>query len=392
MFLLRFFRFITGYVVFSGTGGFSERFLNLCSLNNITIWDIRSQSGNFTAKTSIACYKKIRPCAKRSGVKLRATEKCGLPFIIRPYLKRKGLIAGAVVSVAIVSLLSSCIWTINVTGNEKYTDEQIISLAASYGITPGTFRSSIDPKAIRENIKATVDGINWFSVNIDKTAVSLEVLESSGSSEILDLSTPCNIVSAVDGELLALEVYTGDAAITPGNAVTKGDLLISGVVERADGSSDFVHARGNAVIRTKREITKTITNTDRCYCLSEKDNGYSLYLFSLEIPVKHAKDNALSRTEKAMLQYDSLALPLGIITYSKTALKEEILELNSSQAALLCGYCVFCEEQKIMQNAETEEKAVTLLQEENSVTVTISYINHEKSGTEYYFIVEDNQY
>lgn len=390
MFLLRFFRFLTGYIVFSGTGGFSERFLNLCSLNNITIWDIRSQNGSFTAKTSISCYKKIRPCAKRSGMKLKATAKCGLPFIIRPYTKRKGLIAGAALSLVIVTILSSCVWTINVSGNEKYTDEQILSLAGSYGITPGAFRSSIDPKAIRENIKATVDGINWFSVNIDKTAVSLEVLESTGSSEILDLSTPCNIVSSVDGELLSLEVYTGDAAVTPGNAVTKGDLLISGVVERADGSSDFVHARGNAVIRTKKEITKTIASTEKCYYPSENDNGYSVYIFSLVIPVKQAEEKDLSRTEKEMLQYDSLKLPLGIITHSETALIEKDLALDSSRSALLCGYCVFCQEQKIMQNAETESKTVTVSQSDNETTVTISYINHEKSGIEYYFIVEDN--
>lgn len=390
MFLLRFFRFLTGFIVFEGKGGFPERFLNLCSLNGINVWDARSSSGTFTAKTNISCYKKIRPCAKRSGMKLKAVKKCGLPFLIKPYTKRKGLLVGAVLSIIIVSVLSSCIWTINITGNEKYTDEQIISLAEKYGVKPGVFRSNIDAKAIRENIKATVDSINWFSVNIDKTSVSLEVLESSGNNEILDLTTPCNYVSTVDGELLKLEVYTGQAALTVGNAVTAGDLLISGVVERADGSSDFVHARGNAVVRTKKEITETIQFTGKCGKLNNMNIRYSLYLFSLQIPFAPLTESDICRTQSAMMQYNSTTLPLGIITDRTFCIDETEITFNKSQATLLCEESVFCKEREIMKNSETETKQIKLTYSEKGVTSQVNYINHEKSGIEYYFAVEDN--
>lgn len=323
-------------------------------------------------------------------MKLKAVKKCGLPFLIKPYTKRKGLLVGAVLSIIIVSVLSSCIWTINITGNEKYTDEQIISLAEKYGVKPGVFRSNIDAKAIRENIKATVDSINWFSVNIDKTSVSLEVLESSGNNEILDLTTPCNYVSTVDGELLKLEVYTGQAALTVGNAVTAGDLLISGVVERADGSSDFVHARGNAVVRTKKEITETIQFTGKCGKLNNMNIRYSLYLFSLQIPFAPLTESDICRTQSAMMQYNSTTLPLGIITDRTFCIDETEITFNKSQATLLCEESVFCKEREIMKNSETETKQIKLTYSEKGVTSQVNYINHEKSGIEYYFAVEDN--
>lgn len=388
MFLLRFFRFLTGFVVFEGKGGFPERFLNLCSLNGINVWDAHSSSGTFTAKTNISCYKKIRPCAKRSGMKLKAIRKCGLPFLIMPYKKRKGLLVGAVLSAIIVSVLSSCIWTVNVTGNEKYTDGQIIAIAEAYGVRPGAFRSRIDAKAVRESIKANTDSINWFSVNIDNTAVTLEVLENSGNNEILDLAKPCNYVSTVDGELIKLEVYTGQAALTVGNAVTAGELLISGVVERADGSSDFVHARGNAVIRTKKEVTESIHFSEKCSRPDNMNKRYSLYLFSLKIPLAPSEENDITRTESAMMQYNFISLPLGVITHKSFSLNETDMTLNKAQATLLCEQSLFCKEREIMKNALTESKRIKITYSENSVTSTASYINHEKSGIEYYFDVE----
>lgn len=390
MFLLRFFRFLTGYIEFEGKGGFPERFLNLCALNGLNVWDARCIGNTFSAKTNISCYKKIRPCAKRSGISFRATKKHGLPFLIKPYIQRKGLLAGAVLSLILISVLSSCVWTIEVTGNEKFTQSQILQIAHQYGIKQGSFRNNIDAKAIRESIKSSVDGINWFSVNIDNTAVTLEVLESTGSNNILDLTTPCNIVSSVDGELLKLEVYTGQAALKTGNAVTAGDLLISGVVERADGSSDFVHARGNAVVRTKKEISRSVNFNGECCKPEPIGKDYILSLFHLKIPLSLPQDGDVFRIENSYLEYNGRILPCGVITTDYFQLTSENLTLSKQQAVLLCEYSLFTEESQLMLNSENESKSFEMSEGDNGITAAISYINHEKCGIENYFIVEDN--
>ena len=389
MFLLRFFRFITGFVIFEGTGGFPERFLNLCSLNGINIWDAKSSQGVLCAKTNISCYRKIRPCARRSGMKLKVKEKHGLPFLMRPYLKRKGLISGTAISAVIIFILSSCVWTVSISGNEKFTDEQIIQIAQAYGVKQGKFRHLINPDDVRENIKADIDAVNWFSVNTDGTNVSLEVLENSGGNEILDLTTPCNIVSSTDGELLKLEVYKGDAALRPGNAVTKGELLISGVIERADGSSDFVHARGKAIIRTKQEIRQTVPLNISCKKLKDKKNRYSAEIFTLRIFPGIRGNSDTLRTEKSMLQYNDISLPVGIITDTCYICYDEKITLSTSQAKLLCRYGIFLEEREIMTNSQNESKTVNITYSDKDTTSQIIYINHNTGGIEYYFTVNN---
>ena len=387
MFLLRFFRFLSGFVVFEGSGGFPERFLNLCSLNSINVWDAKSTNGTLRAKTSIYCYRKIRQSARKSGMRLRVKEKHGLPFLVRPYIKRKGLFAGAAISAVIILILSSCIWTISVSGNEKFTDEQIIAIAEEYGIKTGKLRHFINPDEIRESIKADVDSINWFSVNIDRTAVSLEVLENSGGNEILDLTTPCNIVSAEDGELLRLEVYCGEAALRPGNAVTKGTLLISGVVERADGSSDFVHARGKAVIRTRKEISHAVPLQIQCKKLKDMKKRYSAEIFTLRLFPAGRKDGVFLRTEKAMVEYNGIILPAGIITDTFCSIYDEEINLSTTQAALLCRYGFFLKEREIMTNSENESKQIKIEYSDNNITANATYINHKTDCIEYYFEV-----
>lgn len=388
MFLLRFFRFLTGYVIFTATGGFPERFINLCSLNNINLWDTKVSNGVLTSKTTVSCYKKIRKCAKKSGMKLKAQEKHGFPFIIKPYLKRKGLFAGAIVSTILIIILSSCVWTVTIEGNEKLTDRQITDILESYNVKIGSFKNNIDILAVREDIKTKFDTINWFTVNIDGTAVSVKVLESKGNSKILDLTTPCNIVSSTDGELIRLEVYTGEPALTIGNAVTKGDLLISGVIEKSDGSSDFVHARGNAVVRTKKEIKSIIPYSLKCEKITQIKKRYTLSVFSLNIPLGKEKKSSLNRLSESMLSYNGLSLPLGIITNVNAELNETEIKLNNNQAFLLCEYSIFSQEKELMNNAENEKKTVTIVQND-TISISICYINHEKCGIENYFIVEN---
>lgn len=385
MFLVRLFRFLKGYVVFTCSGGFPERFINLCSLNGIKLWDAKAVGGVLTAKTFAASYREIRPCARKSGMKIKLKEKCGLPFYIRPYLKRKGIGAGLILSAVLLIYLTSCVWTVNVTGNEKFTSEQILKLTEQYGIYSGNFRKNIDIIGTQEFIKSTVDGISWFSVNINGSDVSVELTESVGSNEIIDSSIPCNIVSGADGELLALEAYVGSPAVKIGSAVTKGDLLISGVNERADGSAQFVHARGFATIRTNKDISVSVGNNIKAQRFSAIRKRYRISIFGLDIPLGFASDADRTETRSSMLEFRNKILPVGIITDTSLFYENATVSLNQNRQQLLACYSTSRQEMNIMHNSVTESKTASISADKSNITVAISYINHEKTGIEKYF-------
>lgn len=385
MFLIRLIRFLRGYVIFTCSGGFPERFINLCSLNGISLWDVRSAGGILTAKTTIRCYKNIRPCVRKSGMKIKIKKKHGFPFFIKPYIQRKGIAAGMILSAVMLIFLCSCVWTIDVTGNIKFTDDQILSIAENYGIYPGAFKRNIDAKEIKTDIKSKIKGISWFSVNANGAFISLEVTESKGSDEIIDLTTPCNIVSGIDGELLSLEPHAGSPCIKPGNAVTKGDLLISGVMEKTDGTPYFVHARGTAVIRTNRNISLSIPYNTNVKKFSDIKKIYTVSLFGLNIPLGFDNSSDIRIIRRAMLDFRNTALPVGIITDNCLFVNDENITLSENQAVLLSCFSAFSQEMKIMENAKTESKTVNVQNNDDSINLSINYINHETTGIENYF-------
>ena len=215
--------------------------------------------------------------------------------------------------------------------------------------------------------------------------VGINFLETQNSDEIIDYSTPCNIVSGAEGELLSLEAHTGSPAIKPGSAVTKGDLLISGVMEKTDGTPYFVHARGTAVIRTNRNISAEVPYNTNVQKIAEIKNRHSLYIFGLKIPLGMKKNADFHVSRNSMLDFRKKSLPVGFITDSYFYKTEENITFSENKALLLACFSAFSQERKIMQNAETENKIADVQNTENSVSVSINYINHETTGIENYF-------
>lgn len=66
MFIVRFLRFVCGYVRFQVTGVFIERFLNLASRNGINLWDGTKTETQYTGHTLMKHYKKLRPFAEKN--------------------------------------------------------------------------------------------------------------------------------------------------------------------------------------------------------------------------------------------------------------------------------------------------------------------------------------
>lgn len=69
MLFIKLIRFLCGYVRFRAKGGFPERFINLCSKENIPLWDISGSKGEMYAKTTIRGYTASAPA--------RANPACG---------------------------------------------------------------------------------------------------------------------------------------------------------------------------------------------------------------------------------------------------------------------------------------------------------------------------
>ena len=312
MLIIRFLRFLSGYVVFTAKGGFTERFVNLCTLNRIPLWNMKKYGDTLWAQTSIDGFKHMRRPARGSGVSVRLESKHGLPFFLNRNRRRKGILTGFALSMLIVLFLSSTVWTISVEGNRELTEAQVLSAFEQLGVRRGAFTASVRASGAAEKATELLPELLWASVNVRGSRVEIVVCERTDAPEFPDTSSPCNIVAAEDGVITAIQAEIGEQAVSAGDAVVKGDLLISGVTQNLDMSAELKPARGNVIAVVQRKAAYDCTQR-HYYTESYYNERTVLYFFGIKIPLGFKPSGDSFHSEESCLSNGKTTLPAGII-------------------------------------------------------------------------------
>ena len=275
------------------------------------LWNLKPAENGITACTSINGYLNIKRCAVRSGMRLKILQRRGLPFFLNKYRRRSGLLIGFVLFIAIISVMSSMVWTINISGNSVTTDEEILAVLAEAGLEPGVFGDSLNAAEIRFFALARLENVTYIAINRMGSAVNVEVTERTPMPPLITDEAPCDVVSTVDGQIAVLEVYEGTKMYETGEAVRAGDVLAGGFVELADGSVRFRHAEAYAIITTQTEIEATPQKTGEFSVLTGQKMHVTLHVFGLDIPLFIDSESVPSATRKSALCIGGIYLPIG---------------------------------------------------------------------------------
>ena len=312
MFILKIIRFLLGYVRFTATGGFPERFINLCSRNGINIWDLKSSGGVITACADVRSYKKIRPCARKSGMKVRMAEKHAFSLIIKKRRLRLGLAAGLIIFATAMSFLSTRIWSISVTGNSTVESERILEVMQELDVTVGA-SNDISVADYRDTALKMLPELTWIHVNISGSKAVIEVREADPIPDKSD-AEKCDLVACADGTLTTLRVFNGTPMIPTGSGILKGDILISGFEENKNLTTDLSGAQGYAEALTSRTFKASVDKNPKVTVQRPAYKTYSLSLLFKAIPLGITKKGDFSSfADTSFLLINCVSLPFGII-------------------------------------------------------------------------------
>lgn len=287
MFLVRFFRFLSGYVEFQVSGGFLERFINLCNVNGLNMWNIRRQGDIISATTDIKSYKKMHACARKTGSVTRLTRKHGAPFLIHKYRHRVGILAGMLVFAILMAVLTSFIWTVEVEGNETLDSHTVLSYYEGQGLKKGVWRHKLDLSYLENKGMSDLPELSWVSINLYGSKAVIELRERVDAPERVPKEKPCNIKARTDGLILKINVFDGYSVVHEGDSVVRDDLLVSAVsVSEATGMAFYKHAQASVLAETEHVLTEEIAAKEevRNYTGEIKKRSYLLF-FGIKIPL-----------------------------------------------------------------------------------------------------------
>lgn len=287
MFLVKLFRFLSGWIEFKVTGGFLERFLNLCNVNGLNLWDLRRVDGVLYGITDIKSYKKMHTYARRAGSVTKIVHKKGAPFLLHRYRHRVGILVGLVVFAAVMGVLTSFIWTVEVEGAKNLEPEEVVAYYETQGLKKGAWRYHMDLSYLENKGMADIPELSWISINLYGSKAVIELRERVSAPERVEKEKPCNIKARADGQIIWINVFDGYAAVKDGDSVIQGDLLVSAVNEsEATGIAFYKHAQASVIARTEHVLVEEIAGTEevRTYTDEIKKRNYILF-FGLKIPL-----------------------------------------------------------------------------------------------------------
>lgn len=378
-----------GYVYFSAENGFPERFINSCTANNIPLWDIHKNGETITARTTVSGYRRLRLSARKSSMRTRIIKKAGLPFLIHKCTKRTGMIAGIILMFVALFFLSGRVWIIEVSGNETLTDREIIEAFEESGLHIGSKISSLERSEIENGAMLVLGDVSWASYNVNGCSVELTVREREHVPDIETHSGTANVVASKDGQIVLLEAYRGTTSVKVGEAVTKGDLLVSGITESRIDTNIYTDADAYVVARTQIEVqTKTPYKTTDL--IPETKKIWSVYFLGKEIfpPRERDGDCYLYRSR---LKINGKTLPFGINYRIYTTYKEQEKTVSKAEAELTAINEYAIESYDKTKHAQILNSNVTIEHTVDAVIITGTYTCYENIGEISVFEVEETE-
>ncbi len=338
MFMLNLFKNITGYVHFYGNGVFPERFLNLCAKNNILVWEAKANVNDLSGKMYAKDYKKIKTLAKKSCMRLKVTKRCGLPFLIRRYRFRYGIPVGVVLFFFLLFYLSGLCLNISLVCDKEINKEKVLNSLSKTGIYLGRKISEIDTEKTRQIFLIENPEFSWAAFNIKGCFVDVELIKTEKKQATKNTKKPCNIVAKTDGKILKIKAYSGRVSVKIGEAVAKGDLLVSGAIELTNKATKFVHSNAEVIAQTRHKLTVFVPFNYKQKVFDETTKKRSVFnIANIKIPLffGEVKRPYISKHKIKNYSFLGVELPFSKTTAFFKTYRYEKMVLNQETAKVL---------------------------------------------------------
>lgn len=247
---------VNGYIQVCVSGNRPERFLSLLNHKQIYIWDMEPHEKGYIFKMERKNVRELDGIRKKTGSKIEIRNKYGLPFILFRYRKRKLFLLGLLLCGILIYVCSLFIWDINVNGTYFYTEEQIAGRIEEAYVSLGARKSQIDCNWLEEQLRQDFPELSWVSCEIVGTQLNVDIKETLEGTETINENTPPqDIIAAKDGVIVEMITRSGTPAAKTGQTISKGDILISGVIYIYDDfdevlETDYVAADGDVIAET----------------------------------------------------------------------------------------------------------------------------------------------
>ena len=323
---------------------YPERFFNLCARVNIEFWEMEMLSpGEILITLPIKDFRRLPEVARKISCRIHIIEKSGLPFFLHRFRKRNMLIAGCVAFCLVAWVFMNFVWVIEIKGFDGLDRAKLLRSLSDCGVKIGAYIPKIDRGSLRNNMLINMPELSYVYVNFKGSNATVTAKKRIMPPDILAEDIPCDIVADKDGMICDITVKTGTPEILRGDAVTKGQILVSGYMTGRAGATVITHADAEIKARIwKREEAKMMKKQNGKRYTGREKTAWAIILFGKRIKLYFNSGISYMKCDKIIRKTD-LALPGGIklpLSLEKSTLREyeaQEVELRDEDAFGILG-------------------------------------------------------
>lgn len=289
---------ISGTIEVEIQGFFTERFINLCKINNIKIWNIKNiVNGIVRFSIALKDFKKLKSISRKTKCKIKIISKKGLYFKFFKYRKRRLAFLLILVFIIVSIASTTFVWDIDVTGNTYVSEEEIYDALKESGLYVGRSKIGLKTKKVINSLRVNLSDIAWAGIEIDGTHVHVKVVEKTRLPDsAVNENSIGDIISDKSGIIEKITVENGTSILSAGEYVEEGRILIEGRVYSEFLETKDVTAKGKVILKTQYEYKNEYN-----YNVQEKEyTGDKKYSIGIGI---NDKENYINYLDKS-LNYD----------------------------------------------------------------------------------------
>jgi len=297
------------------------------------------------------------------------------------YLFRKYFIflLGIIFFITIVSFLSHVIFKVEVIHSNEEIRDILYQDLEDFGISKFKFKVSYDEKEqiVEKILKKETERIEWLEIEEVGTKYIVRVEERKKNKKE-EIKTPQNIVAKKDAMILEIVAEEGEVKKKKFDYVTKGDVIISGLIYNKE---DIVSKR----------------------CARGKVFGEVWYKVTVEIP-KHYHEEKITGKKKKKLEIKFLDKTIHLFSHFDTYQKKSISLLSSRILPIKLLFSTYLETEVVDLNYNldtvdnqayslAEEKLLHKLSKEDKILskkILKKYEKDSKIIVEVFFKVKEN--
>ncbi|MBO5502737.1 MAG: sporulation protein YqfD, partial [Clostridia bacterium] len=243
---------------FTLTGLNLERFLNTLQKEGIALVSARRVD-----RRTLRCICRsadldtITTIAREKGWRMEKARPVGLGARLRRWFSRPGLVIGTVLATVLLTVAMRFIWVIRIVDAGPYQAD-IMSFLAQEGYRCGMRKEQTDAATLSLLLQRRYPDVAWFRVYVNNVTLVVECTQGVPAPELPD-AQPCDLLAVRDGVVQSVQVYGGTALVRPGDLVRRGQVLIRGEEQGADGEMVPAAARGRVIARCWQEETVRVS-------------------------------------------------------------------------------------------------------------------------------------